>query len=260
MHGDWQGKGKYDFSDLDKYIYGVLLQNPNASIILSIDQVYAPDWWTVNNKDSLARTQDGDYVRCLNINLYKRAFDSFDKLEKIRKRAQSRKSIYKVRGAKNVGFYVPSIASEKYAEIMQGYLTDLRKYIESQPYGKAVVGYRFIWGYDGQWGVLRNEYGYGKAPKKYIDYSEAMLKYFRNWLKNKYKSAENLQKAWKNQNITFENAAIPGIEIRNIDQHHEEYISAQSGKIPEYNRLQGGSRQRYLGIAFKILQSHKRSR
>jgi beta-galactosidase len=218
MHGDWQGKGKYDFSDLDKYIYGVLIQNPDAGIILSIDQVYAPDWWTISNKDSLARTQDGDYVRCLSINLYKRAFGSFDTLEKIRKRAQSGNSIYKIRGAKSVGFYVPSIASEKYAEIMREYLTDLRKYIESRPYGKAVVGYRFVWGYDGQWGPLRNEHGYGKEPPKYIDYSEPMQKYFRKWLKNKYGTVEKLRKAWNSPNLTFKDAAISGIENRNIDQ------------------------------------------
>jgi hypothetical protein len=117
MHGDWQAEGKYDFRDLDTYIYKVLSQNPDASIILSIDQVYAPDWWTVENKDALVRSQDGSYVRCLNLNLYKRAFGSFPELEKIRKRINAGKSAYKLRGAESIGFYVPSTASEKYASL-----------------------------------------------------------------------------------------------------------------------------------------------
>ena len=221
MHGDWTAENKYDFSDLDSHIYGVLLQNPQANIILSVDQVYAPDWWTTNNKDALARTQDGDYVRCLSINLYKRAFGSFAKLEKLRKRGLSKKDIHKIRGAKWLGFYVPSIASQKYADVMAGYLKALRKHIESQPYGKAVVGYRFIWGYDGQWGPLRNEHGYGGRKPKYIDYSKSMQGYFRGWLKRKYSTVEALRKAWNNNTVTFETAAIPGIENRNIDQHQK---------------------------------------
>ena len=218
MHGDWQGTGKYDFSDLDESIYEILLQNPNADVVLSIDQVYAPDWWSEKNKDALARTQDGDFVRCLGTNLYKREFGNFETLEKFRKKfAKNQKHIS--RGAEWVGFYVPSIASKKFSDTIGEYLTAMRKHIESQPYGKAVVGYRFVWGYDGQWGALRNEYGYsGKSPK-YIDYSKPMLDYFRGFLKREYKTSSALRKAWNNNEVTLENAALPDIEARNIDQY-----------------------------------------
>ncbi len=215
-HGDWQGPGKYDFSDLDSIVYKVLIQNPKACVVLSLSSLYPPDWWSVKNRDQLARTQDGKYVYCTATGLYRRTFGSFDKLEKVRKAIGSRSKMHKIRGAGRFGHYLPSPAASKCRALMADYLTALRKHVEKQPYGRAVVGYRLLWGYDSQWGAVRQDYSAKNTA--FLDYSQPMLSGFRKFLKEKYHSPEQLRKAWNKPDVSFENAAIPAITNRNIDQ------------------------------------------
>ncbi len=131
--------------------------------------------------------------------------------------------MYQKRGAKWTGTFVPSTASEKYRKAMNEYLSAMCNHIEKQPYGKAVAGYRMIWGYDGQWGNLYPLYGYDSRGTHCSDFSSPMLKYFRNFLKGKYKTDDALREAWKDEKVSLETAVIPGPERRNLDQMTTEY-------------------------------------
>ena len=115
--------------------------------------------------------------------------------------------MHKIRGAGRFGHYLPSPAATKCRTLMTDYLTALRKHVEKQPYGRAVVGYRLLWGYDSQWGAVRQDYS-AKNPA-FLDYSQPMLSGFRKFLKKKYHSLEQLRKAWNKPDVSFENAAIP---------------------------------------------------
>ena len=217
VHGDWQDENKYDYTDMDMNIYKVLSQNPKANIILSIDQLYPPDWWSMKNPDELVRTQDGLFVWCPGMNLYKRNFGTMEQLKKERERQLKKGNLmHQSRGAKLPGHFLPTAASEKYRELMVNQLAAMRRHIEQQPYGNAVVGYRLLWGYDGQWGPLREAYDEG--GKHCIDFSKPMLKKFQSFLLKKYKNNDALCKAWNDAGLTFDKAQIPGFELRHFDQ------------------------------------------
>ncbi len=214
VHGDWTGKGKYDFTDLDNQVYKVLLQNPDAFLIISIDNLYPPDWWCDRNPGELARDQNGLFCWCRNFGLYQRIFGTMDKIKAYRKKYSSWKLT--LRGAKGKGHFLPSAASRKAHEAVGVFIDAMCRHINSKPYGKTVVGYRFLAGYDGQFGWVRNDYG---KPPHCLDYSKPMLRRFRSYLKEKYRNVEALRKAWRNKSVTFDNAALPGIKGRNIDQY-----------------------------------------
>ena len=121
--------------------------------------------------------------------------------------------------------FVPSPASKAYRHDMGAYLTAMRKHIEKQAYGNAIIGYKLMWGYDTQWSwpdgarKVEDEYIDGKFKRTYyrrerLDYSSAMLKYFRDFLKKKYKSIKALRSAWNDKLVTFKNATIPSVSQR----------------------------------------------
>lgn len=219
LHGDWKGPGAYDFTDLDMNMYQALYQNPDAVIILSVDSLYPPAWWAKENPGELARDQNGNVVWCHGHFLYQCVFGNLGHLLKSHD-AQIAKgdNMHQLRGAKWIGHFIPSTASEKYRKDMAGYLVAMRQHIEQQPYGKVVVGYRFLWGYDGQWGPLHESYGHDKPGVHCVDFSDPMRDRFRTFLKDKYKTEDALKKAWNDDGAAFAAASIPAAELRDFDQ------------------------------------------
>ncbi len=219
MHGDWEAENKYNFNDLDINIYNTLYQNPDATVILSVDSVYPPTWWGKDNPDELMKDQDGNFVWDASYLMYVLHFGKLEQLLKLHE-AQSGDSnnIFRMRGARWAGHLVPSPASDKYRKIMVDYLTAMRHHIEQQPYGKAIVGYRLLWGYDGQWNPPGDSFDNNGKVIHCVDFSVPMRNKFRKFLENKYKSEEGLRKAWNDNNITFATVQIPGVELRNFDQ------------------------------------------
>jgi len=233
IHGSWKGENSYDFSDLDQNMYKVLMQNPNATLILSIDGLYPPLWWGQQNTDELLRDQKGNYVLSRSESLYQKNIGPMEFLNKIAEEAKTVKGgRYHWFGARGPrAFYIPSNASEAYAKTMTDFLIALRRHIESQPYGKAVAGYRLCQGYDTQWG--EPYYDRKKEDPHFFDYSTPMLNRFKAYLKLKYKTDKALQKAWNNQAVTFNSVEIPGIERRDIDQHEEKVFLLNPDKYQD---------------------------
>jgi hypothetical protein len=62
-----------------------------------------------------------------------------------------------------------------------------------------------------------------------------MLKYFREFLKRKYKDVNGLRQAWRDDKVTFENAQIPGRDARGTRQCY--FLDpAASQAVFDYNR------------------------
>lgn len=112
----------------------------------------------------------------------------------------------------------PSHASEVWKKISGEMLKSLIDHINHSPFADRVIGYFILSGEEGQWFHHWGDTDITKAGS-ISDYSPAMLKFFRNYLKNKYKTIDALQKAWNSPNVTFDNAEIPSREKR-IRPHH----------------------------------------
>ena len=217
-HGDWTGPGKYDFSDLDKQVYSVLLHNPGVYLILSIDSIYPPDWWSEAHPEELTQDQDGNYCWAQGTGLYKRRFGTMEELTQYRDKKVRLSGREKTMGSTWKGHFVPSTASFKAREICNDYLTAFRRHVENSDYGKIVVGYRVLAGFDIQWGWIKESFGYKKEGPHYIDFSKPMLVRFKKFAQHKYKTIAALRKAWNDKKITFATITLPGVERRNIDQ------------------------------------------
>lgn len=106
-----------------------------------------------------------------------------------------------------------SLASEARKHIFGKFIKDLIGYAKKSPYADRVIGYIASEGEEGQW---MHYWSGGKPqnPGTLTDYSPSMLKYFRNWLKKNYSNEAELQKAWGDNSVTFDNARIPSREMR----------------------------------------------
>ncbi|MGE5530763.1 MAG: hypothetical protein ACM3VW_01430 [Bacteroidota bacterium] len=215
MHGDWSGPGQYDFSDVDKALYRSLAQDPDASVLLVVDDIYAPHWWALQNPDELVQDQDGKVVFSAGRGLYNRRYVAKDKMAEAWEAQQKGGAFDKSWGAKYSGFFMASPASAKYHALVTDYLAALRRHIEAQPYGSAVVGYWFTWGYDGQWHMVDDP---DPAAPHFTDFSPAMLQRFRAYLKDTYKTDAALQAAWHDPKVTLATASLPPVSMRESDQ------------------------------------------
>ena len=71
----------------------------------------------------------------------------------------------------------------------------------------------------GEWHFYGKYYGDGAFEG---DYSQSMLRFFRKYLKKKYKMEENLRKAW-GENVTFETAQLATPSMRHALQENNAY-------------------------------------
>ena len=86
-------------------------------------------------------------------------------------------------------------------------LGKLIDHVESQPYGKQVIGYHIAFGNCGEcmwWGDWRNQ----GDPRK-GDFGISHKKHFFNWAVEKYGSLEALRAAWNLPDLTRENIPMP---------------------------------------------------
>lgn len=123
-----------------------------------------------------------------------------------------------------------SLSSQKWREDASKALLELYDKIEALPYGDRIAGYFFAAGGTSEWYYLtpmqytdKSNYsdsgGFDKVIDRdyqdvYADLSPAFRKEFTKYLKLKYKTEENLRKAWNDPNASFEAPTIPGVEGR----------------------------------------------
>ncbi|MBE6398808.1 MAG: hypothetical protein E7041_01560 [Lentisphaerae bacterium] len=85
------------------------------------------------------------------------------------------------------------------------------RYFESTPLAQKIIGYAVAGEMDQQlYPYIPYAAGVGKFGR--FDYSPVMLQYFRNYLKQLYRTDAALQQAWQDPSVTLENAMIPAHE------------------------------------------------
>lgn len=102
-----------------------------------------------------------------------------------------------------------SLASEIYSKFAVKKFREIIEHIKQSMYADRVIGFSIGGaGYESNWGQPNGYYGL------FMDISPAQVCDFGNAMRKKYKTLENLRKAWGKPKVTFENPPLPGIEDR----------------------------------------------
>jgi len=100
-----------------------------------------------------------------------------------------------------------SLASKKWQQDVVKKITNLCRALAGTEEGNSLLGIQIATGIYGEghyWGFI------GHEP----DVSLPMTRRFREWIREKYKTDAELQKAWNNAAVTFETATVPGLKER----------------------------------------------
>ncbi|HEX8545727.1 MAG TPA: hypothetical protein VF691_02135, partial [Cytophagaceae bacterium] len=173
----YKDQDQLDIGKAQKQVRGVLAACPDANVVVRV-HVNAPFWWNDENPEELTQYADGP----LDTRPYGPPFNNEDGDTERPRRA--------------------SLASEKYRKIAGVKLVEFCKRMSASPEGQSVIGIHVSGGVYGEW----HYWGY---PNHDADTGPAMVNHFRSWLKNKYKTDGNLQKAWKTEKFTLSNATVP---------------------------------------------------
>jgi hypothetical protein len=177
----WVADSLYDFQEtdeynLDKLISDFVFEKPDAKIIVRLGYGYPRNfWWAVENKDQQA-----------------------------------------VPHWRNFGRKMPSYASLKWREEAGKALEITVRHLEEK-FGNNIIGY--LPG-NGSCGENFEQYAYTEIADRFTngyqmgDYSEPMQKAFRDYVKDKYKTIQAVNEAYKYNLQSFSELKIPDIDKR----------------------------------------------
>ena len=192
-----------DVAKVQRQVRGVLDQCPDAGVVIRM-HVNAPFWWNEANRNECTQYADGPVD------------------ETLKSAAPHNNEDHDIDRALRA-----SLASEKWKKESGEKLIELCQKLSKTAEGNAVIGMHLSGGIYGEW----HYWGFiGHDP----DTGPAMTQYFRNWLKNKYKTTENLQKAWNNTTFTLENASVPAVAERLRTQDGMFKDPAQEQRVIDY--------------------------
>jgi len=177
----WIAPEEWDFSELDTKAEKILAAEPNAYLFLWV-YIQAPEWWKEKNPRELQVLDDGTTVFT--------------------------KSMYTQ--VVPCGSTYESLASEKWRQDMAKSLKKLITHVQQSGWGSHVFGYNLGGQGTFEW------YHPGVNNEQLGDYSIHMQKAFGKWLQEKYKTNNFLQKAWNNDNVTFDSVQVPSKAERAI--------------------------------------------
>jgi hypothetical protein len=201
----WVGPDVWDYTELDESIGKIIAADPNALILPRV-HVAEPDWWREKYPAEVIVYDDG----------------TTDFLNPHRLWPALKSKTW------------PSFASQQWRNDMCIALRKFIEHVQSKPYAKNIFGYQILGGSTEEW------YHYGSSEKQLGDYSVHMKIYFQNWLRKKYWTAESLQKAWNNPNITFDKVTIPTRQERYATKNKSPFLdpAAQMNVIDYYTCYQ----------------------
>lgn len=100
----------------------------------------------------------------------------------------------------------PSLASDAFWEKAAAFSAALVRYCESQPWGSRVIGYNTHYLEEGSHMPVAAGY--------LFDHNPLMLKKYRDFLRRKYGSLEELRAAHNDRSLTFETVTVPKDRLR----------------------------------------------
>jgi len=198
----YKGSTDLDISKAQKQVRGVLDACPHGLVVIRL-HVNAPFWWNEENREECTEYADG----AIDKRRYGAPFNNEDgDIDR-----PLRASLASMKWRKESG--------EKVIEFCQ----KLSKTAE----GASVIGLHIAGGIYGEW----HYWGFiGHEP----DTGKAMTSYFRNWLRNKYKTDEKLQIAWRSKQFTLANASVPDTTERNFTGDGIFRNPAQEQRVIDY--------------------------
>jgi len=167
----WAAPDRFDYSGFEERVKMLLDADPDAYFFPRL-YLSSPRWWDEKHPDDLVTFDPGD-------------------------------------GRPQPFFHspadkrVPSWASEAWRRDTATALRRFVEHVQHSPYADRVVGYHLASGTTEEWMM------WGGNEGKWVDFSPANAARFRQWLKEKYRTAGALQAAWADPAVTFENATVP---------------------------------------------------
>lgn len=193
----WLDEATIDFANFDKGIYKTLSIEPDAQIMLGIT-MSAPHWWLDLHPDEEYRVEVKDPV----------TGEIVEQLPEKR---------------------MVSFSSEIYRQEAGEVLRQLIEHIAESSYAGHIYAIKINDG--ATYEYLLEGVSEGAVP----DFSAVSLVRFREYLQEKYKTNEALQKAWNDPKVTFETATIPRTVERNSDKYLSIIDAETNRRTIDYN-------------------------
>ena len=189
---DWKEDGSYNAEHPIDCIKAVKELHPNAKLHFRLN-LTPPYWWMRKYPEELVK-----YYGIESVDTGKgRSVTEKDKTNEIR----------------------ASFVSERWICDVQNVLSKFCQALKASGLDEEVVSVQLAYGTYGEWHMYGKYYGDGAYEG---DYSEPMLRFFRNYLKEKYKTADALCEAWK-ENVSFETAELATPAMRHTLQDNNAY-------------------------------------
>lgn len=182
MEHMWKEDGSLDISIAQRQIQGLLEVCPDAAVFFRL-HVNAPFWWQDKHREDLVVYADAEAIPNIDYGLQRPILDDPLPMERI------------------------SLASQKWKEESVKMTSLFCQKLSKTKEGRAVAGIQVAGGVFGEW----HYWGFAKNEP---DLSKPMTEYFRKWIKAKYQTPNELQKAWKQEGISFDKVQVPGLEAR----------------------------------------------
>ena len=135
----------------------------------------------------------------------------------------------------------PSMASELWLDLCGKAIENAVSQLENSPIGKRIVAYMPTYGVYSEW------HYYGMA-RHMPDTSIPMLKFFRSFLREKYKNDTALQKAWHDGSVNLKDAPRPTRARRLRQKNGTPYKPAEDCRVPDFDQA--------MGLAVNRCQEH----
>ncbi|MBN8712128.1 MAG: beta-galactosidase [Verrucomicrobia bacterium] len=224
----WDGPGRYIREDVQNALSRVLLTYPNAKIILwPLIDVYSG--WDDEHPDELHLTESGEK----------------------RVAAAHFERIGTKDPAKKHERYAWSGYSKVFREETGEALRELIHTVETSLEGKRVVGYVLGGGQDWQLYAWEPPNFQGvKDPSLLGDYSKPAVAAWKEWLKAKYGTTENLSAAWNRQVASFEEAVPPG--VKDLSGNEEFFNMKTERRNIDWRRFNAEGRAEFVEYFAKI--------
>lgn len=211
----WTASDQYDFTYALEELRIAAEATPSAGIIINLNVLWPRDW-VENNPEHAWLNQEGQRGHGSTIH-----FAGFT--EELPDGYRWWPSPYS------------SKALEDAADVIRAFLQEVR----AGPYANRIAGCFISGGHDGQ---------FYTASERWADYSEVGVQAFRDWLRKRYGTTEQLQQAWNRQDFDFEEVQVPDFSVKAEGESlvflsplhnqdvvdYREFIAAQGMIIREY--------------------------
>lgn len=171
----WIEPDRFDYSEFDERVEMLIKADPDAYFFPRL-YLSSPRWWDEKYPDQLVNYDSGN---------------------------REIKPLFHYPPDKRV----PSWASKKWRIDTRKALGKFIEYAEDK-YGDRIIGYHIASGTTEEWMM------WGANENLWADYSKPAEEFFKKFLKRKYKTVENLKRAWKDKKVDFNNVSLPAKEER----------------------------------------------